>query len=178
MLGGGRSAANRRRRSPVAEEGNGDVGGDAGLPEGRGSVGRKEGVEAEPLSASARLGVAGGHEGARRRRRACSVRWETAREGAGEEWERLGGSGRHRGIHPRGQGKQEVARGSRRWPRQRRRAPRLASVRPPGRGGRGQGGGGGLGRLGRLVAPGRLRVSGPGRFSALFYFFFLLFCFI
>ena len=37
--------------------------------------------------------------------------------------------------------------------------------------------GGGLGRLGRLVAPGRLRVSGPGRFSALFYFF-LLFCFI
>ena len=61
--------------------------------------------------------------------------------------------------------------GSRRWPRPLGRAPRLASVRPPGRGGRGQGGGGGLGRLGRLVAPGRLRVSGPGRFSALFYFF-------
>ena len=52
---------NRRRRPPVAEEGNGDVGGDAGLPEGRGSMGKKEGVEAEPLSASARLGVAGGH---------------------------------------------------------------------------------------------------------------------
>ena len=31
--------------------------------------GEGEGVEAEPLSASARLGVAGGHEGARRRRR-------------------------------------------------------------------------------------------------------------
>ena len=44
--------------------------------------------------------------------------------------------------------------------------------------GRRQGGssGGGLGRLGRLVAPGRLRVSGPGRFSALFYIFpFVLF---
>ena len=39
-----------------------------GLLEGRGSVRRRRGVEAEPLSASARLGVAGGHEGARRRR--------------------------------------------------------------------------------------------------------------
>ena len=58
----------------------------------------------------------------------------------------VGRIGTSPGIHPRGQGKQEVARGSRRWPRQRRRAPRLASVRPPGRGGRGQGGGGGLGR--------------------------------
>ena len=40
--------------------------------------------------------------------------------------------------------------GSRRWPRPLGRAPRLASVRPPGRGGRGQGGGGGLGRLEEL----------------------------
>ena len=61
--------------------------------------------------------------------------------------------------------------GSRRWPRPLGRAPRLASVllarEEDDRGG----GGDGLGRLGRLVAPGRLRVSGPGRFSALFYFF-------
>ena len=42
-LGDGRSAANRRRWPPVAEEGNGDVGGDAGLPETRGAVGRKRG---------------------------------------------------------------------------------------------------------------------------------------
>ena len=38
-----RSRRIERRRVPVAEEGNGDVGGDAGLPETRGSVGRKRG---------------------------------------------------------------------------------------------------------------------------------------
>ena len=84
-VGDGPEPANLTKMAGGSEvEDDGD-GGDAGLPEGRGSVGRKEGVEAEPLSASARLGVAGGHEGARRRRRACLVRWETAREGAGEE---------------------------------------------------------------------------------------------
>ena len=73
--------------------------------------------------------------------------------------------------------------GSRRWPRPLGRAPRLASVllarEEDDRGGDGDG----LGRLGRLVAPGRLRVSGPGRFlSSVFYFyfssvFFYLICF-
>ena len=44
---------------------------------------RKEGVEAELVGVSERLGVAGGHERARRRRRVCSV---AARERArGEE---------------------------------------------------------------------------------------------
>ena len=58
--------------------------------------------------------------------------------------------------------RQEVAEGSRA-----RATPRLC---PSGEGGRRQGrGGDGLGRLGRLVAPGRLRVSGPGRL--LFFFF-------
>ena len=72
-------------------------------------MGRKEGVEAENLSASARLGVAGGHEGARRRRRACSVRWETAREGAGKsERGRADRDDTGAFIH--------AARGSRRWP--------------------------------------------------------------
>ena len=58
----------------------------------------------------------------------------------------------------------------------------VVSVLLAGRKTTGEGGGGGLGRLGRLVAPGRLRVSGPGRFSALFYFFssvlfyLILFC--
>ena len=40
-LGDALETANRRRWSLVAEEGNGDVGGDAGLPEARGAVGRK-----------------------------------------------------------------------------------------------------------------------------------------
>ena len=67
----------RRHESTVVSFGgrrrNGDGGGVAGLPEGRGSVGRKEGVEAELVGVSERLGVAGGHERARRRRRVCSV---------------------------------------------------------------------------------------------------------
>ena len=73
---------------------NGDGGGVAGLPEGRGSVGRKEGVEAELVGVSERLGVAGGHERARRRRRVCSVAArERARggEGLGERVRGLGG---------------------------------------------------------------------------------------
>ena len=66
--------------------------------------------------------------------------------------------------------------GSRRWPGPLGRAPRLASVRPPGRGGRGQGGGGGLGRAGPVVAPGKwLEELGQVGFSlfyisVLFYF--------
>ena len=49
--------------------------------------------------------------------------------------------------------------GSRRWPRQRRRAPRLASARPPGRGGRGQRRrrwAGPAGGAGPVVAPGKV----------------------
>ena len=57
-----------------------------------------------------------------------------------------------------------------RWARRERmfctRAPRLASVRPPGRGGRGQGGGGGLGRPDG---------AGPGKWLG-FSLFFLNFC--
>ena len=44
-----REVANRRRRSPVAGDGNDNGGGVAARPGPRGSVERKEGVEAEPL---------------------------------------------------------------------------------------------------------------------------------
>ena len=72
--------------------------------------------------------------------------------------------------------RQEVARGgSRRWPRPLGRAPRLASVRPPGRGGRGQGGGGGLGRPDG-AGPGKwCQVSGPVAFCSVLFFSSVLF---
>ena len=63
---------------------NGDGDGVAGLPEGRGSVGRKEGVEAELLGASARLGVHGGCGNWRRWRRLRSGPRCGARGRAGE----------------------------------------------------------------------------------------------
>ena len=68
--------------------------------------------------------------------------------------------------------------GSRRWPRPLGRAPRLASVRPPGRGGRGQGGGGGLGRPDG-AGPGKWRqVSGPGGLLSLLFLFCFSFLFL
>ena len=87
------------------------MGGDAGLPEGRGSVGKKEGVEAEPLSASARLGwpvatreLLGGRRCKRRCRRRCGA--------SVGPW--VGGGGRRgRGGAP---GRIGEARGGR-WPR-------------------------------------------------------------
>ena len=74
---------------------------------------RKEGVEAELVGVSERLGVAGGHERARRWRRVCSVaaRESQRRRGARGESERPGGV---RGVADGVQGderKQEVARG-------------------------------------------------------------------
>ena len=123
--------------------------------------------------------MAGSHGGSRRWRR---LRSGEENRGGGEcsgermrtresEEERQGGAWRLRASRR----KQEVAEASRA-----RATPRLC---PSGEGGRRQGrGGDGLGRLGRLVAPGRLRVSGPGRFPlspvllfCLFYFY-LIFC--
>ena len=90
---------------------NGDGGGVAGLPEGRGSVGRKEGVEAELVGVSERLGVASGHERARRRRRVCSVAARERARGGEELGERVRGLG---GCVASRTGSR-ATRGSRRW---------------------------------------------------------------
>ena len=92
----------------MAEEGNGDVGGDAGLPEGRGSVGRKRGSR---RSSQAQRGVEGETVAAALRWSGCARR---VRESRGEE-----GVQRERGAVRRGvvaspgrrggSGKQEVA---------------------------------------------------------------------
>ena len=117
-VGDGPEPANLTKMAGGSEvEDDGD-GGDAGLPEGRGSVGRKEGVEAEPLSASARLGVAGGHGYGDDDGELRSV-------AGGETEERGGGRSRERGRSERGSGLRGVAGGTRegggsqagrRWP--------------------------------------------------------------
>ena len=109
-------------------------------------MGRKEGVEAELVGVSERLGVAGGHERARRRRRVCSVAARERARGGEELGERVRGLGGVRGVADGVQGnerKQEVARGSRRWPRPLGRAPRLG---PSGEEEDDRGSGDGLGR--------------------------------
>ena len=61
-------------------------------------MGRKEGVEAELVGVSERLGVAGGHERARRRRRVCSVAARERARGGEELGERVRGLGGVRGV--------------------------------------------------------------------------------
>ena len=130
---------------------------------------------AELGSGSGRRGEASGYGDARRRRRWFSGEREREQGEKRRARESESGAGQLRGF-VRGI---EGVRGSRRWPRQHRRAPRLASARPPGRGGRGQGGGGGLGRLATGVGQlGRLQVSGPGSLSLSLFsnYFSFLFC--
>ena len=105
---------------------------------------------------------------------------ESSGESEGRSGRRVASSGASLGRPRR---KQEVARGggSRRWPGQRRRAPRLASARPPGRGGRGQrrrrwagpAGGTGPALVAARVRPGkwpRWPLSPFFYFVSLFYF--------
>ena len=117
--------------------------------------------------------------GVRRRRRRSGARGGKSREGGkgrGRVRE-VGRIGTSPGIHPRGQGKQEVARGSRRWRRGGARASARA-VPLSGRKTTKEGGPGGLGRL--LAGPacccwaaqGR---GGPGKFLYPFLFSFLIF---
>ena len=105
-----------------------------------------EGGPAELPGASVRLGVAGGHgygdDGGELRSVVCARGKQRREWGPGERGEVQGAR-----ASPWREGEaRERLGGSRRWPGPLGRAPRLASVRPPGRGGRGQGGGGGLGR--------------------------------
>ena len=74
--------------------------------------GEKEGVEAELVGVSERLGVAGGHERARRRRRVCSVAARERARGGEELGERVRGLG---GCVASRTGSR-ATRGSRRWP--------------------------------------------------------------
>ena len=130
------------------------------------------------MNSSERHVVDGGRGDARRRRRVCSVAARERARGGEELGERvrgLGGCVASRTGSRATRGSRRWPGGSRRWPRPLGRAPRLASVRPPGRGGRGQGGGGGLGRPDG-AGPGKWRqVSGPGGFLLCFIFFF---CFV
>ena len=76
----------------MAEEGNGDVGGDAGLPEGRGSVGRKRGSR---RSSQAQRGVEGETVAAALRWRGCGCARASERE---EAEERNKGEGESEGV--------------------------------------------------------------------------------
>jgi len=147
--GARRSGRIRRRRSSAAGEGENVGGGVPGLfwsrettrrtREDLRSSGRRRGGERGMVAAA--NGVGG--DGCVRVR----AREKEQRGGASRKSER--GPRGWRGVSGRRGGRQPGRRwpgGSRRWPRPLGRAPRLASVRPPGRGGRRQGGGGGLGR--------------------------------
>ena len=183
-LGGAPEWPNRRRRSSAAGEGK-----TSGVAF-RGSSGRvtRRGGRGRTGGASWGVGEARGGRWPwvrRRWRRAPlgGVRERETEEGMGSRGRegRCRGRGRLRGV-ARGSGrKQEVARGgSRRWPRQHRRAPRLASARPPGRGGRGQRrrrwAGPAGGELGRLVGcTGEARYVLLPLIFALFYFLIIVF---
>ena len=108
---GARESSKVRRRPKVGGELEGDA---AGLPEGRGSVGRKEGVEAELPGASVRLGVAGGRGyGERRRRGRSGVREGEAKERRRGRVRGSRGSGRRRRESPRrrgGEGRRQAGR--------------------------------------------------------------------
>ena len=95
----------------------------------------EEGVKAEPLGASAGLGVAGGHgysdDDSELRSVVCARGEQRRGWGPGGEDEGEGereGVREARGVTGASRRKQEVARGSRRWPRPLGRAPRLASA--------------------------------------------------
>ena len=121
-------------------------------------MGRKEGVEAELVGVSERLGVAGGHERARRRRRVCSVAARERARGGEELGERVRGLGGGRGVADGIQGserKQEVARGEAGGGRgsvgERHASPLLVLLAEEEED---KGGGGGLGRLGNWASSG------------------------
>ena len=119
----------------------------------------------------------GGDGCARHERERETEEGESSGESEGRSGRRVASSGASLGRPRR---KQEVARGgSRRWPRQRRRAPRLASARPPGRGGRGQRRrrwAGPAGGAGPVVAPGKVSLLSLA-FSNYFSFSILQVCF-
>ena len=152
----------------------------------------EEGVEAEPLSASARLGVAGGHgygDDDGELRSVVCARGKQRREwgpggerrGAGGEGECVASPGVEEGGNQAGGGQG----GSRRWPRPLGRAPRLCSSswqrRKKTRGRRWAGPARWAGQLGQFwwsarVRPGKLGFSLS--LSPFFYCFLFLFCFI
>ena len=145
-LGDGLVTTKQRRRSRAAGDGEDGVGGDAGRPAGHGLVERKRGSRrslwaqrrGEAVAVATATLVGGGG----------SVRVR-GRESRGEDGDERVSGGFQEGCVASLEGsgrKQEVARGSRRWPRQRRRPSATRAAYWRGEDDR-RGAPGGLGRL-------------------------------
>ena len=169
----------------MADEGNGGACDVQGLPASDGSVRRKRGTRRSPWACrrgeAVAVAAANGVGGDELRSVVCAGGKQRRERGPGEEregWTAPGGCvASPRMDRLEGGGLQREAGGGRR-----RRAPRLASARPPGRGGRGQGRrrwAGPAGGTGPALVAARVR---PGKWprwplSPLFLFCFIFFYF-